>query len=223
MATLITGCTTAAFEPAPTNTPTLVPTTATPHVRVEPTATPTPPSEPGKTPIFPTPEPTPEPRPLSEFASLEAELMYPTTKSIDGLSFAEFMRQKGYEVFIARFIPPHNGIAVEKEAFATRILPDENAQALPEEYSLKAGSKLTSIKYVVQVIKVGPVKENEPKQQLWIARRVYLPAEKGRPPIFAWVYNKHEEGYPNPTEGGGVGVKTFIKLVPQPPLPTEHV
>lgn len=210
LATLIAGCTAPALEPAPTSTPTLVPT-ATPHVRAEPTATPAPPSEPGKKLILP----TPEPRPLSEFASLQAELMYPTTKSIDGLSFAEFMRKKGYEVFIARDIPPHNGIVVEKEAFVTRILPDENAQALPEEYSLKAGSKLTSIKYAVQVIKVGPTKENEPKQQQWIARLVYLPAEEGRPAILMWVYNKHEDGY---SDGR---VKTFIKLVPMPPLPTE--
>lgn len=221
LAAVINGCVTATPEPQPTIIPILVPT-ATPHVRVEPTATPTPPSVLGKTPILPMPESTPVPKPLSEFASLEAELMYPTTKSITikGLSFAEFMRQKGYEVFIARVIPPHNGIVVKEEAFVTRILPDENAQALPEEYSLKAGSKLTSIKYIVQVIKAGPTKENEPKQQQWIARLVYLPAEEGRPPIPTLVYNKLEDGYNNK---GHVRVETFIILRPSPPLPTEQV
>lgn len=200
LATLIAGCTATAAEPQLTST---VPT-ATPHVRVEPTATPTaPPSESGKKLILP----TPEPRPLSGFASLQAELMYPTTKSIEGLSYKEFMRQNGYEVFITQVIPRQDAVVIKKEGLATKVLRDTGAQDLPKDYSLKAGDRLTSINYIILAVKIGPTKKGEPKHQSWIARRVKVALGEGNPATEMWAYNQLQFVDENNI------VVTFIKFI----------
>ncbi|MBI3092617.1 MAG: hypothetical protein HYZ02_00020, partial [Candidatus Levybacteria bacterium] len=79
----------------------------------------------------------------------------------------------------------------------TRILPDSNAQALPKKYSLKVGSKLSSIKYIVQAVKVGPTADNEPRQVWWIARRAEVALGEGNPPSLMWVFNELKRVYNN--------------------------
>lgn len=204
LAALISGCTTAAHESQPTSTPTKPPIT---EIQPTTTATPTPPTEPGKKLVFP----TPEPKPLSELASLNAELMKPTVKSIEGLSYKEFMRQKGYEVLIGQLVPRQDAVVIKKEGLATKILPDTSAQDLSEEYSLKAGGKLTSIAYVILAVKVGPTKKDEPRRQSWIARRVKVVLGEGNPATQMWVYNQLQFVDENNTE------VTFIQLInPRP-------
>lgn len=164
--------------------------TPIPNARIEPTSTATPsPSTDKITVAFPdfakTPVPTttPRPEPPEPVApSHEEETFLPTldalkrlltgTKQIviEGKSFKDFMKEKGYEMDIYELPRPQTGKVKPVESLRTRVLPtvlpttDRNIKTLGNEHWLPGNAEVLITHVVILT------KNDGSRTELWMAR-----------------------------------------------------